>query len=66
MPRKNRTLPHTPFRFTTNCQKKRRFSSEREAKEAADYQMALKPELELTTYKCELCGGWHLTNAGKK
>jgi len=24
--------------------------------------MLIKPNLELITYKCELCGGWHLTS----
>lgn len=24
--------------------------------------MLMKPELELSVYKCELCGGWHLTS----
>ena len=65
MPRKNRTQPHQPFRQTSNCQSKRRFASERQAKEAAEHQMLLKPDLELSAYKCELCGGWHLTRQAK-
>lgn len=49
----------------SNCDKKRRFTSEREANKAAEYQMLVKPELELFVYKCDLCGGWHLTRQTK-
>ena len=61
MPRKNSTQKHVPFRFASNCQTKRRFASEKEAVSAADHQMLVRHDLELTVYKCELCGGWHLT-----
>lgn len=61
MPRKNSTPKHVPFRFASNCQTKRRFSTEREAQSAANHQMLVRDPLELTVYKCELCGGWHLT-----
>ena len=61
MPRKNSTPKHVPFRFVSNCQAKRRFTSEKEALSAAEHQMLTQPNLELTVYKCELCGGWHLT-----
>jgi hypothetical protein len=61
MPRKNNAPKHAPFHFASNCQAKRRFTSEREAQATADHQMLIKPDLELTVYKCELCGGWHLT-----
>lgn len=61
MPRRSETPKHQPFRFGSNCESKRRFDTERKAQEAADYQMLMKPELELAVYKCELCGGWHLT-----
>lgn len=65
MPRRNKTIPHQPFQFVSACQNKRRFANEREAREAADHQMLLKPDLQLSTYKCELCGGWHLTRQTK-
>lgn len=61
MPRKNSTPKHVPFRFASNCQTKRRFTSEKEAVSAAEHQMLVRHDLELTVYKCELCGGWHLT-----
>lgn len=65
MPRKNHTPPHQPLRMVIPCGSKRRFPNERQANEAADYQMLVKPELELSTYKCEFCGGWHLTRQQK-
>jgi hypothetical protein len=61
MPRRTKSTPHQPFRFGSSCEQKRRFGTERQAKEAAEYQMLIKPDLELAVYKCELCGGWHLT-----
>ncbi|MDB5178035.1 MAG: iviTM7 [Candidatus Saccharibacteria bacterium] len=61
MPRRSKPASHQPFRFGSSCQTKRRFGTERQAKEAADYQMLVKSDLELSVYKCELCGGWHLT-----
>jgi len=63
MPRQNNTPKHQPFRFASNCEQKRRFGTEKEAQDAAEYQMLLKPNLELSTYKCDLCGGWHLTRS---
>lgn len=61
MPRRNNTQPHQRFEFVSACANKRRFASEKLAREAAEHQMLVKPELELAVYKCELCGGWHLT-----
>lgn len=61
MPRKNRQIPHSPLHFINGCRSKRRFATEREALAAAEYQMLVKMELELAVYKCDLCGGWHLT-----
>jgi hypothetical protein len=61
MPRKNNTPPHLPLRFVNACEQKRRFRTEKEAASAAEHQMLLKPDLELSVYQCELCGGWHLT-----
>ena len=61
MPRRNKITPHQRFNFANNCQTKRRFSSENAALATAGYQMLIVPGLELTIYKCELCGGWHLT-----
>ena len=66
MPRKNQTRPHTPFQFTGSCQNKKRFKNEAEALRAADDQMLTNAPLELAVYKCEMCGGWHLTRQIKK
>jgi hypothetical protein len=66
MPRRNNTQPHSHFRFTNGCDQKRRFVREKEALDAAEYQMLIKPTLDLSVYKCELCGGWHLTRQSKR
>jgi hypothetical protein len=62
MSRQNHTPPHTPYSFNDPCSKKRRFTNEQQAKMAAEYQMLIKPTLELDTYHCPLCHGWHLTS----
>lgn len=61
MPRTNRQIPHQKQNFMTGCQDKRKFKTEKEALAAADYQMLIKPRLELAVYKCDFCGAWHLT-----
>jgi hypothetical protein len=66
MPRKNKSIPHQPYQHNNMCEDKRRYISEKDALEVAAYQMLLKPSLELGVYKCPYCGGWHLTNIGKK
>lgn len=66
MPRRNNTPVHKPFLFTPSCSQKRRFLKEREALDAAEHQMLIKPNLELSVYKCEHCGGWHLTRQTRK
>jgi hypothetical protein len=66
MPRRNQTPPHTPFKFASNCQQKRRFGTKQLAQKAAEHQMLLNQDLELTAYHCELCGGWHLTRQSAK
>lgn len=66
MPRRNNTPRHQPLVFKNSCMQKRRFKTEKEALAAADYQMLVKPELELSVYKCQHCGGWHLTRQARK
>ncbi|MEO7904430.1 MAG: hypothetical protein ABIR91_01400 [Candidatus Saccharimonadales bacterium] len=63
MPRRNQRPIHTPFHFVSNCQSKRRFATEKQAQDAADHQMLIDMDLELSVYKCDICGGWHLTRA---
>jgi len=60
MPRKNHQIPHEKQNYITGCHGKRKFKTEREALEAADYQMLLKPQLELHVYHCAFCSNWHL------
>jgi len=59
--RKNKQLKHTPFHPINREAGKTRYATERQAKEAADYQMLLNPDLELYVYKSDLDGGWYLT-----
>jgi hypothetical protein len=66
MPRRNNTQIHNPFRFSSGCDQKRRFVREKEALDAAEYQMLIKPTLDLSVYKCEQCGNWHLTRQSRK
>ena len=60
MPRKNRTPKHTPFSPASKSRKKTRFSTKKQALDAAEYQMLIKPSLELFVYK-DIDGGWYLT-----
>lgn len=61
MPRKNRQIKHGRLVIINNCVLKRKFRNEREAQKAADYQMLINMNLELSVYKCDFCGMWHLT-----
>lgn len=63
MPRKNpKTTPrHIPFTHYINCKAKKAYPNETEAKKAAEIQMLLDMNLELSVYKCGLCNKWHLT-----
>lgn len=61
MGRKNKTPQHTPFQFPNRESGKVRYPTKRQAEEAAEYQMLLKPDLELYVYKSDLDGGWYLT-----
>jgi hypothetical protein len=57
MPRRNNTQKHTIFTFTSPCKQKKRYDS----KLLAD-QAGKKLSDEVDSYKCDLCGGWHLTH----
>jgi hypothetical protein len=61
MPRKNKSLQAGKLHAIASCSAKRKYMTESQAQEAAEYQMLLKPTLELTTYMCGQCGSWHLT-----
>ncbi len=60
MPRRNKNVKHTPYIFANNEAGKSRYATKREAEQAAEYRMLIKPGLELYVYKSEL-GGWYLT-----
>lgn len=66
MPRRNNSPQHQPFQFASNCQQKRRFGTEKQARDAADHQMLVRDDIVLSVYRCELCGGWHLTRQSGK
>jgi hypothetical protein len=61
MPRKNKAIKHTPLLFRNPEAGKTRFATKRQAEEAAEYQMLIKPGLELFVYKSDTDGGWYLT-----
>lgn len=65
MPRKNNSKKHTPYIHTNHEDGKKRFATKREAEKAAEYQMLLKPELELFVYKSDMDGGWYLTRSNR-
>ncbi|MCH4083952.1 MAG: hypothetical protein DUD33_07825 [Coriobacteriaceae bacterium] len=44
------------------CARKRRYESKAEAKKAASHGASRKDAPQLYAYKCEICGGWHLTH----
>lgn len=64
MPRHNQQIKHIRL-VSNNCQPKRQFLNEREAIKAAEFQMLIKPNLELSTYQCNICKKWHLTRQPK-
>ena len=67
MPRKNRPIKYTRSSVTiNNCDSKRRYNSEREAINTAEYQMLINQNLELAVYKCDMCFKWHLTRQTKQ
>lgn len=66
MPRRNKQIKHTPLRPVNHEAGKTRYATKRQADEAAEYQMLLKPDLELYVYKSDLDGGWYLTRRQTK
>jgi hypothetical protein len=66
MPRKHTPTKHTRFSPMASCSAKRKFASEQAALKALEMQELLDMQLELQTYKCAECGGWHLTRSTNK
>ncbi len=62
MPRINRSAPHKPFRPHVPCERKRRFKTETEAQDAIEHASLMDIRLELKTYQCPYCNGWHLSS----
>lgn len=65
MPRRNKTIKHDRFEVKNNCVGKRKFQSEQQAKQGAEYQMLINQINEFAVYKCEYCCKWHLTTDKK-
>ena len=61
MPRKHKPTPHVPFTAIQSCQTKRQFKNEPDATKAAELQMLMHLDLELSVYLCDQCKYWHLT-----
>jgi hypothetical protein len=64
MPRRNKTLKHTPFDFVNPESNKRKYASENAALKAAETAMLQKPNLILSVYQ-GTDGGWYLTRNAK-
>jgi len=60
MPRKHQPVKHTPFKPDVPCSRKRRFKSESEALRAIEQAGIFDINVELRTYQCPYCSGWHL------
>lgn len=66
MPRRNyqhKPLKHQPFQLAgeQNCQAKKAFLTEHEARQAVNYIQQLNPEAQLDVYYCPTCQKYHLT-----
>ena len=69
MPRRNRRTPGPPpvtFQPAraqrASCERKERYASEAEARSIALMNTPRGRSAAVTPYRCELCGGWHLTS----
>jgi hypothetical protein len=49
-----------------DCSRKRRYPTEWEAEQVAEYQMSLNPGLILRVYYCAACGSYHLTHKPRR
>lgn len=66
MSRKNKIIKHQPFSADKFVCTKRRYRNEKQAQKAAELQMLENMNINLSIYKCDLCGYWHLTRNAKK
>ena len=70
MPRRNyKSKPARPDKYvpsSDDCREKKRFQSKLAAEQASDELEIINPGLKLSVYKCNSCGGWHLTRLGAK
>ena len=60
MPRRNKQIKHIKLAQIDNCRPKRQYLNKRQAKDTAEYQMLINPNLELAVYQCDICLKWHL------
>lgn len=67
MSRHNRLIKHvrTKLNIDDSCRSKRQFLNEKEAEKAAEFQMLINPNLELSVYICNFCNKWHLTRRNR-
>ena len=63
MPRRHIPKKHEPFKADISCQRKRRFGNEHEALKAIEDAGLMDIRLELRTYLCPYCDGWHLSSS---
>ena len=69
MPRRNRRAPgpppvmfQPPRAQRVSCERKERYASEAEARSIALMNAPRGRSAAVAPYRCELCGGWHLTS----
>lgn len=65
MPRRNKSVKSSVRPLITTCESKRKYTTEKQANDTAEYQMLINSDLELSVYKCDLCQKWHLTRNNK-
>jgi hypothetical protein len=66
MPRRNKLVKSSVKPLISTCTSKRKYSSEKQARDTAEYQMLINSDLELSVYKCDICQKWHLTRQKNK
>jgi len=62
MPRRHTPQRHDRYKPDLPCQRKRRFKSEADALQAIETAALYDIRVELLTYACPYCTGWHLSS----
>lgn len=60
--RKTRVRKNVSLTAITNCQNKKWYKTEAQALAASEDRMFDNMTASIGTYKCNICGNWHLTS----